>query len=51
MGAKVIERTRANLADPGNPNILRLDAEINKLVYALYKLNVDEIRIVEIIGK
>ena len=50
-GAKVIERTRAILADPDSPDVPRLEAEINKLVYALYNLNADEIRIVEIRGK
>jgi hypothetical protein len=46
-GAKVIERTRAILADPDSPAVPRLEAEINGLVYELYRLKEEEIAIVE----
>jgi type I restriction-modification system DNA methylase subunit len=35
------------LADPGSPNVSRLEAEIDRLVYRLYDLTADEIAIVE----
>ena len=46
-GPKVIERTRAILADPDSPAVPRLEAEINGLVYELYRLKEEEIAIVE----
>jgi len=45
--APIIERTRAILADPDSPAVPRLEAEINGLVYELYRLKEEEIAIVE----
>jgi len=45
--APIIERTRTILADPDSPDIPRLEAEINNLVYKLYDLTPEEIKIVE----
>ncbi len=43
----IIERVRQILADPDGPEVPRLEAEIDRLVYALYGLTVDEIALVE----
>jgi type I restriction-modification system DNA methylase subunit len=45
--ASIIERVQAILANPDSPDVPRLEAEINNLVYALYGLTPDEIAIVE----
>ncbi len=45
--APIIERVQKILADPGDPNVSNLEAEIDRLVYGLYGLTRDEIRIVE----
>ncbi|ABK16110.1 Eco57I restriction-modification methylase domain-containing protein [Syntrophobacter fumaroxidans] len=43
----IIERTRAILAAPGSPAVPTLEAEIDQIVYVLYNLTPEEIRIVE----
>ncbi|OGP55632.1 MAG: hypothetical protein A2162_08700 [Deltaproteobacteria bacterium RBG_13_52_11b] len=43
----IIERVREILADPDSPDIPRLESEINKLVYAIYNLTLEEIACVE----
>lgn len=43
----IIKRVQAILANPDSPDVPRLEAEINKLVYALYGLTPKEIAIVE----
>jgi hypothetical protein len=45
--APIIERVQKILANPDSPDVPRLEAEINKLVYALYGLTPEEIAIVE----
>ena len=45
--APIIERVQTILDDPGNPEVSRLEAEINGLVYSLYDLTPEEIKIVE----
>lgn len=45
--APIIERTRTILADPDSHDVPRLEAEINQLVYTLYKLTSDEVKIIE----
>ena len=45
--APIIEFVQKFLADPESPDVPRLEAEINKLVYALYALTPEEIAIVE----
>ena len=45
--APIVDRVRAILADPTGPEVTRLEAEIDRLVYALYGLNEDEIALVE----
>ncbi len=45
--APIVDRVRAILADPTGPEVPRLEAEIDRLVYALYGLNEDEIALVE----
>ncbi|OPY10198.1 MAG: Modification methylase PaeR7I [Syntrophus sp. PtaB.Bin001] len=45
--APIIERVQQILADPDNPDVLRLEAEIDRLVYELYGLTTKEIEIVE----
>lgn len=45
--APIIERTRVILADPDSPDVTRLEAEINNLVYKLYGLTEEEIAIIE----
>jgi len=45
--ALIIDRVKTILAEPDDPNIPRLEAEINALVYDLYNLTPDEIAIVE----
>lgn len=45
--APIIERTLAILADPDSPNVPRLEAEIDELIYSLYNLTPEEIQIVE----
>jgi len=43
----IIEHTRAILADPDSPDVPRLEAEINNLVYEFYDLTDQEINIIE----
>lgn len=43
----IIERVEKILADPDSPEVPLLEAEIDKLVYALYGLTPEEIEIVE----
>ncbi len=43
----IIKRVSNILANPDSPDVPRLEAEINKLVYALYDLTPEEIEIVE----
>ena len=43
----IIERTRVILADPYGPTVPQLEAEINQLVYTLYKLTAEEVNIIE----
>jgi hypothetical protein len=45
--APIIERVQTILANPDSPDVPRLEAEISKLVYALYDLTPEEIEIVE----
>jgi hypothetical protein len=45
--APIVERINKILANPDSPDVPRLEAEINKLVYALYDLTPEEIAIVE----
>lgn len=45
--APIIERVQKILAKPDSPDVSRLEAEINKLVYDLYGLTPREIEIVE----
>ncbi|MBI5788111.1 MAG: Eco57I restriction-modification methylase domain-containing protein, partial [Candidatus Schekmanbacteria bacterium] len=45
--APIIERVQAILANPAGQDVPKLEAEINKLVYALYNLTPEEIAIVE----
>ena len=44
--APIIKRVKAILADPGSPDP-RLEKEIDEMVYTLYGLTPDEIKIVE----
>ena len=41
------ERVEKILTNPDSPDVPHLEAEINKLVYALYDLTPEEIEIVE----
>lgn len=45
--APIIERVQQILAAPENPEVPRLEAEIDQLVYALYNLTAEEIALVE----
>jgi adenine-specific DNA-methyltransferase len=45
--APIIERVKQILANPDSPDVQRLEAEINQMVYKLYDLTPDEIAIVE----
>ncbi|MCK7478865.1 MAG: hypothetical protein M0C28_16965 [Candidatus Moduliflexus flocculans] len=45
--APIIKRVRAILAAPGSPDVPRLEAEIDRLVYDLCGLTPEEIAIVE----
>ncbi len=45
--APIIERVQKILAEPDSPNVPRIEAEINKLVYELYGLTPDEIEIMD----
>ena len=45
--APIIERVRKILADPDSPEVPRLEAEIDRLVYELYGLSEVEIAVVE----
>jgi methylase of polypeptide subunit release factors len=45
--APIIKLVQAILANPDSPDVPRLEAEINNLVYALYDLTPEEIEIVE----
>lgn len=42
-----IERVKQILAAPDSPEVPRLEAEIDQLVYTLYGLTADEIALVE----
>jgi type I restriction-modification system DNA methylase subunit len=43
----IIERVRKMLSNPDSSDIPSLEAEINQIIYALYKLGRDDIRIIE----
>ncbi len=43
----IIHRIQKILADPANPDVPRLEAEIDRLVYDLYGLTENEIALVE----
>jgi hypothetical protein len=43
----ITERTRAILAAPDSSAVPRLEAEVNRLVYALYNVTPEEIGIIE----
>ena len=43
----IIERVQKILATPDSPDVPRLEAEIDRLVYALYGLTDEEIVVVE----
>jgi adenine-specific DNA-methyltransferase len=45
--APIVERVRKILAEPAGPDVPRLEAEIDRLVYALYGLTEAEIALVE----
>lgn len=45
--APIIERVRKIIAAPNNPDVPKLEAEIDQMVYKLYDLTEDEIKIVE----
>lgn len=45
--APIIERVQKILAAPDSPDVPQLEAEIDRLVYALYGLTADEIAVVE----
>jgi hypothetical protein len=45
--APIIDRVQQILADPSGPEVPRLEAEIDRLVYALYGLTEEEIAVVE----
>jgi hypothetical protein len=45
--APIIERVQKILAAPDNPEVPLLEAEIDRLVYALYDLTEEEIAVVE----
>ena len=45
--APIVKCIQAILANPDSPDVPRLGAEINKLVYDLYGLTAQEIEIVE----
>ncbi|MBW6504843.1 Eco57I restriction-modification methylase domain-containing protein, partial [bacterium] len=45
--APIIEKVRKVLADPHSPDVPRLEAEIDRLVYDLYGLTEDEIALIE----
>ncbi|KAF0178662.1 MAG: hypothetical protein FD164_2181 [Nitrospirae bacterium] len=45
--APIVERVQTILAAPGSPDVPRLEAEIDKLVYALYGLTPEEITLIE----
>jgi hypothetical protein len=45
--ARIVKWIQAILANPDSPDVPRLEAEINKLVYDLYGLTAKEIEIVE----
>jgi hypothetical protein len=43
----IIERVQKILAAPDSPDVPQLEAEIDRLVYALYSLTDEEIAVVE----
>lgn len=45
--AHIAERTQTILSDPDSPDVPRLKAEIDQLVYGLYELTEEEIKVVE----
>ena len=45
--APIIEHAQAILANPTGQDVPRLEAEINKLIYALYGLTPEEVEIIE----
>jgi hypothetical protein len=45
--APIIECARAILADPDSPEIPRLEEELNQLIYIIYQLTSDEIKIID----
>jgi hypothetical protein len=44
----IVERVQQILADPDSPEVRRLEAEIDRLVYTLYGLTEEEIALVEV---
>jgi hypothetical protein len=47
--APIIERVRKIIAAPDSPDVPKLEAEIDQMVYKLYGLTEDEIALVEAI--
>jgi hypothetical protein len=45
--APIIKLVQTILADPDSPSVPQLEAEINHLVYCLYNLTPDEIKLIE----
>lgn len=45
--APITECVRKIIAAPDNPTVLRLEDEINRLIYAHYKLTTEEVKIIE----
>jgi hypothetical protein len=47
LTAPIVERVQQILADPGRPEVPRLEAEINRMIYELYGLTAEEIVLVD----
>jgi adenine-specific DNA-methyltransferase len=45
--APIIERVQKILADPARPDVPKLEAEIDQMVYKLYDLTLDEIAVID----
>ncbi|HYT45405.1 MAG TPA: hypothetical protein VEP90_23960, partial [Methylomirabilota bacterium] len=44
---QIIERVRTIISDPDSHEVPRLEDEIDKLVYALYGLSLEEVEVIE----